>query len=106
LKRVIFLHGLVLVLILLIAFSPFLVAMIAGSIASANGCRLDEGNIHPCIVNGQDIGQTLYTLGMMGWFAIATIPLGLAAAGIYLVGVILFYLFSRLYRRKRQLSNT
>jgi hypothetical protein len=93
-------HVLVIFFILLLAFSPFIGAMAAGTIANAYGCQLDEGSIHPCMVNGRDIGQTLYTFGVLGWLGLATIPIGLVVLGIYLVIVILFYLV-RWYRRNR-----
>ena len=93
-------HVLVIFLILLLAFSPFIGAMAAGTIANVYGCQLDEGSIHPCMVNGRDIGQTLYTFGVLGWLGLATIPIGLVVLGIYLVIVILFYLV-RWYRRNR-----
>ena len=36
-------------------------------------------------MNGEDISGTLYTMGVMGWFMIATIPLGLVALVIWTV---------------------
>jgi hypothetical protein len=65
-----------LLLILAVALAPVASVAIAGWIAEANGCRLDEGSIHPCLVNGEDWGPTLYSMGVMGWFMLATIPLG------------------------------
>jgi hypothetical protein len=94
-------HGLVIFTILLLAFSPLIAAMIAGTIANHYGCDLDEGSIHPCVVNGQDIGGTLYTLGVLGWLALGTLPLGLIALGIYLTVIAIFYLARWLLRRKR-----
>jgi hypothetical protein len=55
---------------------PILSVIVAGTIASWNGCTLHEGFTNPCVVNGKDIGGTLYAMGVMGWFMIATIPLG------------------------------
>lgn len=81
--NVLFLLGLV--LILLAAAAPLLVALGAGSYAARHGCTLHEGFVNPCVVDGEDVGQTLYTLGMMGWFALATVPLGLGAAAILIV---------------------
>ena len=94
------LHSIVVFLILLAGFSPLISVAIAGSIASANGCQLDEGSIHPCVVNGQDIGDTLYSMGVMGWFMLVTIPLGIAAAAVYLVLVGGFYLARYCLRRR------
>jgi hypothetical protein len=94
-------HGLIIFFILLMAISPLLSAMLAGTIAYHYGCQLDEGSIHPCVVNGNDIGDTLYTLGVLGWLALGTIPLGMMAIAIYLVGLALFYLMRWLIRRDR-----
>ena len=91
-------HALVILLILLVAFAPLLGVMWVGYVAEANGCQVDEGSPHPCIVNGKDIGQTLYSVGVMGWLMIATIPLGLLAAGIYLAIVVIVYLIRRARR--------
>lgn len=100
--RTVILHGLVVLTIMALAISPLLAAMVAGAIAGRYGCDLDEGSIHPCIVNGQDIGDTLYTLGMMGWLALGTIPLGAIAVAVYVAGVALFYLARWLLRRRRR----
>jgi hypothetical protein len=94
--RTVIVHGLihitVIFVILLLAFSPFIGAMAAGTIANANGCQLDEGSVHPCVVNGRDIGQSLYTFGVLGWLGLATIPIGLSVLGIYLVLALVYYL--------------
>lgn len=34
----------------------------------AYGCELDEGGIHPCIVNGEDIGQTAAEIAFLTFF--------------------------------------
>ena len=73
---------------------------VAGMIASANGCQLDEGSAHPCIVNGQDMGEQLYGMGVMGWFMLVTFPTGLLALAIY--GAILLVVW--LVRRARRHS--
>lgn len=100
--RSVILHGLVILIIVILAISPLLSTMVAGAIAGRYGCDLDEGSIHPCVVNGRDIGGTLYTLGMMGWFALGTIPLGAIAVAVYIAGVALFYLARGLLRRRRR----
>jgi hypothetical protein len=58
---------------------PIASVAIAGTIAAWNGCTLHEGFANPCIVNGRDIGHTLYEMGVMGWFMLATIPIGIIA---------------------------
>lgn len=76
-----------LAIILLLALAPVISVIVAGSIADANGCALDEGSVHPCVVNGTDIGATLYALGVTGWLMLASIPLG--AGALLLWGVVL-----------------
>ena len=55
---------------------PILVALTAGLVAAALGCRLDEGNIHACPLFGIDLGAALYFFGLFGWFTLMTIPFG------------------------------
>lgn len=100
-KHILF-HGVVIFIILTLAISPFLVTMTAGTIANHYGCDLDEGSIHPCIVNGVDIGGTLYTMGVLGWLALGTIPLGMIALAVYLASVAIFYLARWLLRRRKE----
>lgn len=94
-------HFLVVFIILLIAFLPVISVAIASEIATANGCDLDEGSVHPCIVNGGDMGVTLYTMGVMGWFMLATIPLGLGAVLVYLIAVAGFYIVRGILRARK-----
>jgi hypothetical protein len=63
---------------------PLVSTMAAGLIASHYGCQLNEGSVHPCVIGGQDRGSTLYTLGMMGWFMIATLPIGAGLVVLWL----------------------
>jgi hypothetical protein len=58
--------------------------MAAGLIASHYGCQLDEGSVHTCVIAGKDRGSILYTLGMMGWFMIATLPIGAGLVMLWL----------------------
>ena len=89
----------VLAIILVVALVPLISVIIAGSIAEANGCALDEGSVHACIVGGNDIGSTLYAMGVMGWFMIATIPLGAGAVLVWAVVLIVHRLY---WGRKRE----
>jgi len=65
------------------------IASVCGVIANANGCKVDEGSMHPCVINGKDYGQMLYTLGVMGWFMLLTLPAGALAFGVWLVVLLL-----------------
>jgi hypothetical protein len=63
-------------LLLVGAGLPLLSAILAETIASTHGCRVDEGSVHRCIVLGRDVGDTLYSMFVAFWFAIFTVPLG------------------------------
>src|SRR5437763_6050983 len=57
------LYWIVLFVIVLVALAPVGSVVACGLIANAHGCRVDEGSVHPCMINGKDYGQLLYTLG-------------------------------------------
>jgi hypothetical protein len=46
---------------------------------------VDEGSVHPCVIKGKDYGQLLYTLGMMGWLMLVTLPAGAFAFVLWLI---------------------
>ena len=77
------------VLILAFAFAPIGSVILCGIIANAYGCRVDEGSVHPCIINGQDYGHLLYSLGVLGWLMLVTLPCGLLAFVVWLIVLIL-----------------
>ena len=69
----------------LVGVLPFCVTMLAAWIASSHGCRLDEGDAHPCVVLGADRGETLYAMAMAFWLELLTvwlIPVGLVFFGV------------------------
>jgi hypothetical protein len=70
-------------LIIVGAAFPLLAAFAAGTIANLNSCLLNEGSANPCVIAGTDYGDTLYSLGLMGWLAIATVPIGIAALAVW-----------------------
>ena len=82
-------YGIVLFLIVLFAFAPIGSVTVCAAIANAYGCKVDEGSVHPCIINGHDYGELLYSLGVMGWFMLATIPGGLFAFAAWLIVLLL-----------------
>jgi len=79
----------VLALIVLVALAPIGSVVACGLIANAHGCKVDEGSVHPCIINGQDYGQLVYTLGVLGWLMLVTIPGGAFAFATWLIVLIL-----------------
>lgn len=94
-------HAVVVLLIILVAFAPVISVMVASGIAASLGCDLDEGSVHPCMYNGRDIGLDLLTAAMMGWLAIATLPIGAVVLAGYGLLVLVIELVLR-YRRRSQ----
>jgi hypothetical protein len=82
-------YWIVLFLIALFAFAPAGSVIACAWIANTHGCKVDEGSLHPCIIGGHDYGQLLYTLGVLGWLMLVTIPGGLFAFVIWLIVLIL-----------------
>ena len=72
-------------IILLWMFWPLVPAILASVIAASRGCKLDEGSVHPCVVFGTDIGEVLYTMFVMGLFAMGTFPSGILALIVFAV---------------------
>lgn len=83
-------------LIVLWMVLPLLSVFTAYTIGNAFNCQVDEGGVHPCVVAGQDIGEPLYTMGVLGWFMFITIPSGLVALVIFLIVLLVGWL-----RRKK-----
>ena len=53
------------------------------------GARWMKARCIPCLINGHDYGHLLYTLGVMGWLMLLTLPAGLFAFVIWLIVLIL-----------------
>ncbi len=94
-------YWIVLVLIILVAFAPVGSVVACGLIANTYNCRVDEGSVHPCVINGKDYGQLLYTLGVMGWLMLVTLPAGAFAFFLWLIVLI----FHRANWRRRTAAN-
>ena len=98
-KRRLLRNVIILLVIGLFAFSPIIPVRYADRLATlGGGCQMDEGGPHPCTVNGKEVGDTIYTLGMLGWFMLATLPLAALALGVF--GLLLILEFA-LERRRR-----
>jgi hypothetical protein len=82
-------YWIALVLIAIVALAPVGSVIACGLIASALGCRADEGSVHPCTIGGKDYGQLLYTLGVMGWLMLVTLPAGATAFSLWLAILLL-----------------
>jgi hypothetical protein len=81
-------YGLAGLLIVLFAAAPLIGVMLASWTAEANGCVLHEGFVNPCVVGGVDRGQLLYSLFVLGWLMLASIPLGAGALCVWLLALI------------------
>lgn len=66
--------------IFLFSIGPLLLAISAGAVGKWLGCRVDEGNAHPCNCFGRDIGGLLYACFVMGWLTLLTGPVGVLLA--------------------------
>jgi hypothetical protein len=84
-------YGLILAAILLLTLLPVISVVVASTIAGVNGCALDEGGMHACLVAGQDLGELLYTLFVLGWLMLASLPLGGIAVIVWLVILIIHH---------------
>src|SRR4029077_20507380 len=91
------LYLLALLAILAFAFAPIGSVMLCAGIANAYGCKVDEGSVHPGIINGHDYGEFLYSLGVMGWFMLVTLPGGFFA----FVGWLILLIVHRASWRRR-----
>ena len=89
------------VLIIVVAAAPLISAFVAGGIAGALGCTLNEGGVSPCPFMGTDIGETLVVMFVLGWLAFVTLPFGAMALAAWLV-VACVVAFLAWRRRRRQ----
>jgi hypothetical protein len=87
----------VLVLGIAICAAPLLSVIWAEAFARRHGCTLHEGFTNPCVVNGHDWGDTLYTAFVAGWLMLLTLPVG---AALLLVLIITGGL--HMWRRRRR----
>ena len=81
-------YSVILVIVLAFALWPIGSVMYAANVAEAHGCALDEGSVHPCIVDGEDVGEALNAFAVMGWFMLATVPLGGGALIVWLIALL------------------
>lgn len=92
---------LLLAAIIAVCLLPVVSTLAAYATASALGCQLDEGSIHPCTAFGTDIGGALYTTAMLGWLGLATLPFA-ALAALLISLLALSDLIRYLWRRTRR----
>jgi hypothetical protein len=71
---------------LVICLLPLVAILWSSWFAARHGCTLHEGFANPCIVNGRDWGEMLYSAFVSGWFMLLTLPVAL---GLLLALIIL-----------------
>jgi hypothetical protein len=68
-----------LILMVLIAFGPAIVAVGSQEIAEAFDCQVDLNRAIPCVIHGKDYGDTFYNLGFSIWhsyLSLLSLPIG------------------------------
>ena len=88
-----------LVLILLVAFGPALVAVGSQEIAELLfGCQAD---LIPCVIGSKDYGQTFYDLGFAIWYSYLSLPAGLVLFVLWTVAATIVFLGWLADRRRK-----
>ncbi|KKC40718.1 hypothetical protein WH87_02970 [Devosia epidermidihirudinis] len=85
-------YWIALLVIALLALWPLLSVLLTYTIADYAGCSVNEGMPQPCMIGDTNWGGTLYTMGVMGWLMIGTIPLGFCAVLIWALALLTNYL--------------
>lgn len=80
-------NGLLIVFICVCA-SPLAALYWSMTFAEKHGCIVHEGFVNPCVVNGRDYGELLYSAFASGWFMFFTIPAGCVALLVFIVSLI------------------
>lgn len=80
---------------LVVLLAPLAFPLVALAIAAAGGCRLNEGNMHPCVILGIDWGEVLYGMFVTGWLGLITLPIAMIVALGWLVMELVLFLRRR-----------
>ena len=93
-----------LILILLVALGPALVAVGSQEIAElAFGCQVDLNRVIPCVIADKDYGQTFYDLGFAIRYSYLTMPAGLVLLALSAIAAAIVF-FGWLSDRRRKAS--
>jgi len=85
-----------LILVLLIALGPALIAVASQEIAEVVfGCQVDLNRVIPCVIGGKDYGQTFYDLGFLIWYSYLSVPAGGVLLAIWAVAAVIVFILSR-----------
>jgi hypothetical protein len=80
------------------AIFPVAGVLLTAIVSAICGCSINDGSPTPCLVFGTDIGRILYTLGVMGWLSIVTLPTG----GIAFLAYLAFLMIERFVTQNRR----
>ena len=91
-----------LILVLLVALGPALIAVVSQEIAEVVfGCQVDLNRVIPCVIGGKDYGQTFYDLGFLIWYSYLSIPAGGVLLAIWAVAALIAFIVSRARKREQ-----
>jgi TRAP-type C4-dicarboxylate transport system permease small subunit len=94
--------GILLLLIVLIAFGPALIAVGSELIAeSVFGCEVNLNYAVPCVIGGKDYGQTFYDLGFLIWYSYLSLPIGGVLFVIWAIAAVIALIAGRARKRKQ-----
>jgi TRAP-type C4-dicarboxylate transport system permease small subunit len=92
-----------LILIVLVALGPALLAVISQEIAErVFSCQVNLNYTIPCVIGGKDYGQTFYDLGFLIWYSYLSIPAGGVLLAIWAVAALIALIGSRRKRKPEQ----
>ncbi|WP_155983359.1 hypothetical protein [Nitratireductor aquibiodomus] len=84
-----------LVVILVLTALPVISVAVSSILASWHGCMLHEGYSNPCMIAGADRGDMLYTMFVMGWLMLISLPFGMAALMVWTVATMIAVIRAR-----------
>lgn len=88
-------YWIALVAISVFSVLPLISMLLAGAIATANGCAIGSAP-SPCIILGADWGEALYTLALLSWLMFFTFP---AAFVLFIIWMIVLTVHRIAWRR-------
>jgi hypothetical protein len=97
--RIIFI--ILLVLILIFTLWPTVISMGAEWYGRWHGCEVEFTRAIPCIINGEDWGQSIYQTQQWAYLSLFTIPWGMGLLAIW-AAALLIYLVVHFIRRGRK----
>lgn len=62
---------------MILCLMPVFSVLLAQAIAKKLNCEINEGSATTCLWNGHDIGSHLYSMFVLGWLGLVTVPAAL-----------------------------